>query len=470
MRWFVAALVAAAGAAAIVTSLVLWRGGGERSYVLPQDAMPGRLLVGFQDDASFRWAADRARMLDDARDAHAVVIRTTLVWAQAAPRRPADAASSFDPAYRFDELDDLARNAQQRGIELLITIWGTPSWANGDLGPNHAPTAAHDLEDVAQAVADRYSGRHAGNPTVRLFSAWNEPNLEQFLAPQFDARGASVGPAVYAPIARAIYDGVKRGNQDALVAIGETSPRGHDVPSRGSVQDSHSPARFARLLSEQRPTVQFDAWAQHPYPPHSKIAPSQPVRWPRVGFADLPRFERALDDWFGRDDIPLWLTEYGHETSPADPNGVSESLQAEYAREAVSLAAADPRVRMFIWFIVRDRPATPWQSGVLAEDGSPKPAIAAFSEAARRVDARNPVLPPGAEVARLPALELAYHAPAGSPIRVDVGGRRELSVPLGSDGWIRVPVDAPTGSVLDVRATDEYGLSVDRTVRIAPVD
>jgi hypothetical protein len=72
MRWFVAALVAAAGAAALVTCLVLLRGGSERSYVLPQDAMPGRLLVGFQDDASFRWALDRARMLDDARDAHAV--------------------------------------------------------------------------------------------------------------------------------------------------------------------------------------------------------------------------------------------------------------------------------------------------------------------------------------------------------------------------------------------------------------
>jgi hypothetical protein len=79
MRWFVAALVAAALAAAVVAGIVIRGGGGEGAVVLPQDAMPGRLLVGFQDDASFRWASDRAQMLDGARDAGASVIRTTVV-------------------------------------------------------------------------------------------------------------------------------------------------------------------------------------------------------------------------------------------------------------------------------------------------------------------------------------------------------------------------------------------------------
>lgn len=470
MRWILAALVVAGGAVAAIAVIFVRGGGGETTVVLPQDPMPGRLLAGFQDDASFRWAADRAQMLDDARDADAVVIRTTVVWAKVAPRRPADATDSFDPAYRLDEVDDLARNAQQRGMELLITIWGTPPWANGGQSPNRAPTDPGDLEDFAHALADRYSGRHAGYPTVRLYSAWNEPNLEQFLAPQFDLQGNSVGPALYAPIARAIYDGVKLGNPDALVAIGETSPRGHDTPSRGAVQDSHSPARFARLLSEQRPRVQFDAWAQHPYPPRSDIGPLKPVRWPRVGFADLERLGDALDEWFGREDIPLWLTEYGHETAPDDPVGVSPALQARYVEQAIALAADNPRVRMFVWFIIRDRPGTPWQSGLIAEDDARKPALAEFAQAAQRVDARNPVLPPEAEVARLPALELAYHAPAGSPVDVHIEGEQPISVPLGRDGWIDVPLEVTRRRVLDVRATDQYGQSVKRTVRISPVD
>ena len=250
---------AALAAAAVQLSLSQDGTEVEEAFVLPQSPMPARLLVGFHDDASLRWAPDRADMLDRAREAGAAVIRTIVVWKQTAPHRPTDPAHPFEAAYRLDDVDDLARSAQKRGIELLISIWGTPSWANGGQGPNHPPADARELEAFSQALADRYSGRHAGYPAVRLFSAWNEPNLEQFLAPQFDADNRSIAPALYAPIARAIYDGVKRGNPEALVAIGETSPRGHDVPSRGTVQDSHSPARFARLLSEERPTLRFDA-------------------------------------------------------------------------------------------------------------------------------------------------------------------------------------------------------------------
>ena len=95
-----------------------------------------------------------------------------------------------------------------------------------------------------------------------------------------------------------VYDGVKRANPEALVAIGETSPRGHAIPTHDRVQDSHSPARFARLLAEAQPAIDFDAWAQHPYPPRPQIAPDKPVRWPRVGIGNLERFGSALDEWF----------------------------------------------------------------------------------------------------------------------------------------------------------------------------
>src|SRR5262245_6483570 len=324
--------------------------------------MPGRLLVGLQDDRSFRWDADRAVMLDRARETGVSVLRTVVVWKDTAPTRPVNAVDPFDPAYRLDDVDDLARSAQQRGMELLITIWGTPGWANGGQPPNRPPRDPADLEDFATALADRYSGRHSGYPAVRLFSAWNEPNLEQFLAPQFDEEGGSVGPALYAQIARAIYDGVKRGNPDALVAIGEMSPRGHDLPTTG-VQDSHSPPRFARLLSEAKPAVRFDAWAQHPYPPSPHIAPDRAVRWPRVGVGNLERFGEALDDWFGRDGTPIWITEYAHETLPPERLGIAPDLQARYAEEALRLAAENPRVRMFVWFVFRDREDALWQSG-----------------------------------------------------------------------------------------------------------
>jgi len=464
MRWILA-LVLVAGAALASVAVFELRKEPAEPVVLPQSPMSGRLLVGLQDDPGFRWAADRATMLDRARDANATLLRTIVTWRDAAPTPPADAADPFDPAYRFDDLDDLVRSAQQRGIEVLITLWGTPGWANGGQTPNRPPTDPATLEDFAAAVADRYSGRHPGYPAVRLFSAWNEPNLEQFLAPQFDDAGRSVGPALYAPLARAIDAGVERGNPDALVAIGETSPRGHDAPT-DSVQDSHSPARFARLLAEQRPAVRFDAWAQHPYPAQPAIGPDEPVRWPRVGIGNLERFGAALDEWFGRDDTPVWITEYAHETLPRDPFGIDPELQARYAREAMEVVARNPRLRMLVWFGFRDRDDGPWQSGLLWEDSRPKPALAAFAETARQLDGRNPLLPDSAEVVRVPALELAYYVPAGTDLEVTIDGASSESVPLEQDGWLEVPLEDRTRSALELRATDPHGHSVLRAIRI----
>ena len=463
MRWVFAALGALAVAAGAAFALA-FRSDTSEPVALPESAMPGRLLVGFQDDVSFRWAADRATALDTARDANASVIRTIVEWEDAAVSRPSAAQDSFDPAYHFDDLDDLVRSAQQRGIELLLTIWGTPEWANGGQTQNHPPTDSEDLEDFAYALADRYSGRHAGYPAVRLFTAWNEPNLEQFLAPQFDESGESVSPGLYADIARAIGDGVRAANPDALVAIGETSPRGQDRPSRGTVQDSHSPARFARLVSEEEPGLDFDAWAQHPYPPRPGIAPARAVRWPRVALGNLVLFGESLDDWFGRDGTPVWITEYAHETVP-DPVGVSFETQARFAEEALTLASGNPRVRVLIWFTLVDRVGDRWQSGLVAEDGSAKPAYERFASVASALDPRNPVLPGDAEVARIPALELAYHVPAGAPVAVETDAGETFSVPLGEDGWLEIPV-ADDNPVVSLRATDEHGHAVERVVRV----
>ena len=464
MRWVFAALGVAVVAAGAAFALAFTRGDSNDPVVLPENAMPGRLLVGFQDDASFRWAPDRATALDAARDANASVIRTLVTWKDAATSRPANARDSFDPAYHFDDLDDLVRSSQQRGIELLLSIWGTPEWANGEQTPNHAPTDAQDLADFAYALADRYSGRHAGYPAVRLYTAWNEPNLEQFLSPQFDDAGESVSPGLYADIARSVYDGVKEANPDALVAIGETSPRGQDRPSRGAVQDSHSPARFARLVSELRPTLRFDAWAQHPYPPRPSVAPARSVRWPRVALGNLELFGESLDSWFGRERTPIWITEYGHETVP-DPAGISLDTQARYAEEALTLASGNSRVRVLVWFTLVDRVTEPWQSGLIATDGTAKPAYARFSEMAARLDPRNPVLPESAEVARVPALELAHYVPAGAPLEVTTGTGETYSVPLGADGWLEVPISSD-GPDISLTVEDEHGHSVEREVRL----
>jgi hypothetical protein len=196
------------------------------------------------------------------------------------------------------------------------------------------------------------------------------------------------------------------------------------------------------------------------------VAPADPVRWPRVGLGNVERFGDALDDWFDREETPLWITEYGHETLPLEPLGIDTALQARYAEDALALAAGNLRIRMFLWFVFRDRTGNPWQSGLLGGDGSPKPALARFAEVAERVDGRNPLLPEDVEVARVPALELAFHTPAGTPIQVTIDEAEEVAVTLERDGWLHVPVEGRSGEVLGLRATDPHGHSVVRTVRL----
>ncbi len=99
------------------------------------------------------------------------------------------------------------------------------------------------LPVIAIDVLDQVQGK--GVRIVRVLIRWNLLRR----------------PELYARLYRAAYAGIKQANPQALVAIGETSSHGGDVPSRGRTRDSRSPARFARLLSEQRPQLKFDAWA-----------------------------------------------------------------------------------------------------------------------------------------------------------------------------------------------------------------
>ena len=259
---------------------------------------------------------------------------------------------------------------------------------------------------------------------------------------------------------------MKAGNPDALVAIGETSPRGHDLPSRGTVQDSHSPARFARLLAERSRRLEFDAWAQHPYPPRAGVAPTAPVRWPRVGLDNLERFGESLDAWFGREDTPLWVTEYGHETPP-DPLGIAPGLQADYATSALDVVEANPRVRMFVWFIVRDMPATPWQSGVLAESGAPKPAFESSARPPASSTRGTPSFRPMPTVARVPGPRDRLPHAGGRPDRRH--RRRQQRCGLGATGGGRLargPARRHRANDSRLHATDAHGRSVDRRVKL----
>jgi hypothetical protein len=403
-----------------------------------------RMPIGFFDDPTFRWSPDRMENLQRASAAGASIVHTTATWASIAPTRPADASNGDDPAYKLNDLDELVQRASSFGMRVMINITGTPKWANGNKKPNVMPKKVADLQTFARMLAAMYDGLQ-GKGYVGLWSVWNEPNLQQFLTPQYVGKKI-VSPTNYAKLYKAAYAGIKAGNRAAQVAIGETSAQGRDKPSKGSSQ-TVSPGTFAKLLSKVK-GLKFDAWAHHPYPTAPGAKPTEKVRYPNVTLSTMPKFEKDLHRWFKRT-VPIWITEYGHETKPGEKKGVTLATQAKYAKQALAIAKKDQNVQMFIWFTFRDSSGNPWQSGLLQPSGAAKPSYSAFGSSARPTDG----ITVNVKANRAPTLNLYfpvlyyYNAPGtvcGMTYTVKDGSRfianGQPAVPLHANQTLSIPL------------------------------
>jgi hypothetical protein len=318
------------------------------------------------------------------------VLRAHLNWGGrfgVAKRRPVDGTDPDDPAYDWRPYDRIVLQAQAHGVEVLFSIFGTPPWANGGGRPVRAPRSADPLREFAYAAATRYGGgfRRADGvvlPRVRRWTAWNEPNLQIGLVPQWKRVGRAwvVQSAVdYARICNAVVEGIRTAMlRGSRVACGVTAARGNNNPH--GLKPSVSPLAFLRAM-HRAGARGFDAYAHHPYygtPAETPATPS-PGRT-GVTLGNIDALVAELTRLYGR--MPLWLTEYGYQTNPPDGTfGVPWETQAAYVRQAFAIARAHPRIEMLLWFLLRDEPDPErWQSGLIAADGERKPAFDAFRE------------------------------------------------------------------------------------------
>src|SRR3954452_6773630 len=211
-------VLSAALAAAVVTS-----GAG------PDLAGAHGLLTGF---GAPRDGADLDRMVD----ARAGIVRVTVGWSAVAPQRPAQPANPADPGYRFGYPDSVVENAASKGLAVLITFEGAPSWAEGGNRPRGAAPGSWKpkpgaVRPFAHALAARYSGDFtpvgatSPLPRVRYFEVWNEPNLSSQLAPQW-RHGRPASPARYRKMLNAAYAGIKSARRGDRVVGPGTAPYG----------------------------------------------------------------------------------------------------------------------------------------------------------------------------------------------------------------------------------------------------
>ena len=104
------------------------------------------------------------------------MVRLTLRWDAVAQTVPTDPRNPEDPAYHWDLYDPILQRLHAADIGVLISLWGTPPWANEGQEPNFMPNDTTSLASFAYAASNKY-------PWITRWTIWNEPNVRLFLIP-----------------------------------------------------------------------------------------------------------------------------------------------------------------------------------------------------------------------------------------------------------------------------------------------
>ena len=392
----------AAAVCSVAAGLAVSAASGSRQ--LQAQRTSSHLLVGINDEA-FTLYGDPTTAFATLRTLKAQVIRVNLYWGGSkwgvANKKPADPTDPGDPAYNWSLYDRLVRYATQYKMKVLFSILFTPAWANGGQAGNVPPTNASDLQKFAAAAAERYSGlfspptwqQDPNNatsalplPKVTMWTAWNEPNNPIWLFPQYKRVNGSwvVWSAFqYAKICNAVYNGVHSPDLGPIageqVACGVTGPKGNDAP--GTSRASVDPLTFLGQ-AKQFGMKRFDVYAHHPYADAGVESPTfvpTGAHARRVQLGNINLLLSKLTSLYGPKH--LWITEYGYQTNPPNRSifGVPWATQAKDMSQAYSIARANPRIDMMLWFLVRDDPSVSgWQSGLETASGTHKPSWNVF--------------------------------------------------------------------------------------------
>ncbi|PTL59868.1 hypothetical protein [Paraconexibacter algicola] len=473
--------------AALCAALVLCAtaGAGTASAALSQESTfqdDNRLIYDTPENV--------AATLDELKALGVDRLRVSVFWKIVAPDAQSRTKPAFDagdptayPPGSWDRYDSLLRQAAARGLAINLNLTSpAPLWATGtpereDIAETFEPSA-REFGLFTQAVAERYNGSFTDPrrpddgplPRVDYWTIWNEPNQAGWLTPQWtaDSRDPSgqveTAPRLYRDLVDASFSALETtGHGSDTILIGETAPKGLNIT--GTTR-SMKPGRFIRqlyCLDDALVPLQGTAAeirgcppgadareafaAAHPglfratgYAHHPYELTFSPTRRPTdrefFTIANLSSLKRLLATIYrtyaqpipgGGRNVPLYLTEFGYQTRPPDPTGVTLATQARFLNLAEFVTARDPDVRTHAQFLlVDDKPlpgvpentAAAWgstfQTGLLSLSGKRKPAYAAY---------KLPIVLPKETIRRGQQLRvwgLVRPAPAGRPVRVAV--------------------------------------------------
>jgi hypothetical protein len=304
---------------------------------------------------------DRALAFDWTVQTGATYVRLNLRWSSvvASDTRPDpfDPTNPDDPAYTWTGFDEVV-DALPAGLEPIVCIESAPAWAGG-ISPN-----ATGFGEFAEAAAKHYDGR------VKYWQAWNEPNRDYFLMPQY-ANGKMASPARYRAMVNKFAAAVHGVNAANRVVAGGLAPLGR--------KGKPAPLRFMQKLLES-PT-HFDIWSHHPYtsggPLHLPPGPGDIVLGNLDKMGDLLKAKAGKIRSVAP--VQFWVTEFSWDSKPPDPAGLGQPLHKRWVAEALYRMWADG-VSLVTWFRIKDDPlaSSRFQSGFFRTSGNRKPSLQAF--------------------------------------------------------------------------------------------
>src|SRR2546423_2934489 len=304
-------------------------------------------------------------------------------------------------------LDNVFAAAKKDGFNVLVAVM--------NFGSRTPPLSDGDQSDFAT-----YAAALAKAEDVRYLIVGNEPNLNRYWLPQFDANSADAAATAYEGLLAKTYDAVKAAGPGTAVIGGGLSPRGGAVPGTG--RDTHSPTQFIADMgtayrASGRTLPIMDGLALHPYEDHSSVPPIEGIHpgTTTLALADYGKLVSLLGQAFdgtpqAGSTLPIYFDEFGVESQipsakqqlytgseVAVTEPVDETTQAAYYKQAAQLAFCDPNVRGFFLFHAVDETSMPaWQSGIYYADDTPKASLAAvraaLDQARRGVIAQCPGL------------------------------------------------------------------------------
>ena len=287
-------------------------------------------------------------------------VRIDADWAWVQPT----SANEFD----WSVLDQEVKVIRAAGLTVDLIIDGCPPWAavpgtTGDASPQ--PASSAQFATWAADVARRYAPEG-----VRYFEIWNEPNIVAFWQPK-------PNPVAYSDDLIAAYKAIKDVDSSAFVVSGGLSPSVTDA-------DDYSPVEFLEDMYHDGVKGSFDALGYHPY--SYPVAPDTYEPW--SGWSQMsatdPSIRSVMAD-NGDSDKKVWITEFGAPSSGI--SSVGTAGQATQIGQALGAARSNNWIGAIYIYTWQDSSTADAQDngfGLLAADGSPKPACGVVASVLRR--------------------------------------------------------------------------------------